>query len=197
MNNDKDTVKLEEAYKQIQEGFFDRQKAKLAGVGGGLKGLKNSIAGTVKGAIAGVNNNVAGVQAAAQQKAQGGITANAKKAKLASITKTFQNEMASLFGGNWATTYPDIAKALQNTQTATPPPLPGAARSDARCPESRNGRTPSHRSTARSVPERPAPRSGPAAPAWRPSARTRGKRNSSGLYCGETCPIIQRGRRPV
>jgi len=81
-----------------QEGLFDRLKARAAGFGGGAKALGQNLGKLVKG---GTMSNIGDA---------------ATQAKLKSITTTFANEMSALFGGNWAATYPNLAKELNGLQ---------------------------------------------------------------------------------
>lgn len=128
-------VYLEDLY---MEGFMDRMKARTAGIGGGFKGLGNTIAGGVKGAIAGATGNIAGVEAATKQREEGGMKAGYNKAKLQSITNTFQNEMQALFGNDWNTKYPKLADeltTLSQGNVATPAPAPASAATPPPLPE--------------------------------------------------------------
>jgi len=120
-------VYLEELY---MEGYLDRLRARTAGVKGGLKGLGNTISAGAKGALAGFTGDDAGYEAAKTQRAEGGMTAGYNKAKLQSITNTFQNEMQALFGNDWNTKYPKLADeltTLSQGNVSTPAPAQPAA----------------------------------------------------------------------
>ena len=74
----------------IQEGLFDRLKARGAQAVGAVKGLGNQAAGTVKGAVAGATGNVAGVEAATKQRVAGSVQgelAKARSYKQTAVTK--------------------------------------------------------------------------------------------------------------
>jgi hypothetical protein len=95
--NTRDNRLIFEKYtpKTLEEGMFDRLKARGAGAVGTVKGLGQQAIGAVKGAVAGVKGDVAGVQAAQQQRQAGAVqgdiakvenyraTANEKLTKLA------------------------------------------------------------------------------------------------------------------
>jgi hypothetical protein len=67
-----ETYKGTSATKEIiEEGLFDRLKARGAQAVGTVKGLGNQAAGIAKGAIAGAKGNIADVQAAQQQRQAG------------------------------------------------------------------------------------------------------------------------------
>ena len=71
--NNRDNRLIFEKYtpKTLEEGMWDRLKARGAGAVGAVKGLGQQAAGAVKGAVAGVKGDVAGVQAAQQQRQAG------------------------------------------------------------------------------------------------------------------------------
>ena len=82
----KDMHQIYETYKGtsatqeiIQEGLFDRLKARGAQAVGAVKGLGNQAAGIAKGAVAGVKGDTAGVQAAQQQRRAGAIQGDLAK----------------------------------------------------------------------------------------------------------------------
>ena len=82
----KDMHQIYETYKGtsatqeiIQEGLFDRLKARGAQAVGTVKGLGNQAAGIAKGAVAGVKGDTAGVQAAQQQRRAGAIQGDLAK----------------------------------------------------------------------------------------------------------------------
>jgi len=116
---------LEELYTEevLNEGIFDRMGARAAGVGGALKGVGKSLAAGAVKQLGKLDPTGATTKAGEQMAAQGGIKAGYNAGKLKSITTNFQNEMKTLFGNDWATTYPDLATALQKT-AATPPSAP-------------------------------------------------------------------------
>jgi len=97
MNNDKDTNLLQEAYEHVQEGVFDRLKAKTAGVIGGAKGLGQQAAGLAKGAVAGATGNVAGVEAATAQRAAGSV--QGMDAKSLSLVNGYLGKINKAFTG--------------------------------------------------------------------------------------------------
>ena len=75
-----ETYKGTAANKEIlEEGLFDRLKARGAQAVGAAKGLGAQAAGTVKGAVAGAKGNVADVQAAQQQRKAGAIQGQLSK----------------------------------------------------------------------------------------------------------------------
>ena len=89
----KDSHQIYETYKTtsanqeiIQEGLFDRLKARGAQAVGAVKGLGQQAAGTVKGAVAGVKGDVAGVKTAQKQKMAGQMAG--ELAKYQSIIKS-------------------------------------------------------------------------------------------------------------
>jgi hypothetical protein len=89
----RDSHQIYETYKTtsanqeiIQEGLFDRLKARGAQAVGAVKGLGQQAAGTVKGAVAGVKGDVAGVKAAQKQKMAGQMSG--ELAKYQSIIKS-------------------------------------------------------------------------------------------------------------
>ena len=75
-----ETYKGTSATKEIiEEGLFDRLKARGAQAVGTVKGLGNQAAGIAKGAVAGVKGDTAGVQAAQQQRRAGAIQGDLAK----------------------------------------------------------------------------------------------------------------------
>lgn len=88
------------ANKQIlQEGLFDRMKARGAQAVGAVKGFGNQAAGAVKGAVAGMKGDTAGVQAAAQQRQAGAIQGELAKidSYQATATQKLQNLANEIF----------------------------------------------------------------------------------------------------
>jgi len=113
MATSKDDKLMWEAYQHkkikassiVDEGIWDRLKARGAGVKGTVKGAGQRIAGATKGAVAGVKGDISGVQSAqAQQLAGKAVGLNAKTLSLANshiqkISKDildFQNDMTKL-----------------------------------------------------------------------------------------------------
>lgn len=75
-----ETYKGTSATKEIiEEGLFDRLKARGAQAVGTVKGLGNQAAGIAKGAVAGVKGDTAGVQAAQQQRQAGAVQGDLAK----------------------------------------------------------------------------------------------------------------------
>lgn len=70
----------------IQEGLFDRLKARGSQAVGTVKGLGQQAAGAVKGAVAGVKGDTAGVEAAQKQRQAG--AAQGELAKIDSYQAT-------------------------------------------------------------------------------------------------------------
>jgi len=87
-------MRFDDNVKQLEEGLWDRTKARAAGVGGAVKGLGQRVAGGVKGAVAGATGNVAGAQAAAQQGKQGEVAGPV--AKINSYKATAQQKIKKL-----------------------------------------------------------------------------------------------------
>jgi hypothetical protein len=92
-----ETYKSTSANKEIlEEGLFDRLKARGSQAVGAVKGFGQQAAGTVKGALAGATGNVSGVQAASQQRAAGAIQGEVaklesyKQSAIQIATKAFQ-----------------------------------------------------------------------------------------------------------
>lgn len=113
----------------IDEGIWDRMKARGAGLKGGIKGAGQQIAGTVKGAVAGAQGNTAGVDAAtAQREAGQGQGMDAKTLSLVNshlnkISKTltdFENDLTKLGMDPQTiqTTNPEAGAALTSLRTA-------------------------------------------------------------------------------
>jgi len=75
----------------IEEGLFDRLKARGAQAVGAVKGLGNQAAGIAKGAVAGVKGDTAGVQAAQQQRQAG--AAQGQLAKINSYKATAMKKL--------------------------------------------------------------------------------------------------------
>jgi len=86
--NNRDNRLIFEKYtpKTLEEGMFDRLKARGAGAVGAVKGLGQQAKGAFKGAVAGIKGDVAGVQAAQQQRQAG--AAQGDIAKIESYRKT-------------------------------------------------------------------------------------------------------------
>lgn len=87
-------MRFDDNVKQLEEGLWDRTKARAAGLGGAVKGLGQRVAGGVKGAVAGATGNEAGAQAAAQQGKQGAIAGPI--AKINSYKATAQQKIKKL-----------------------------------------------------------------------------------------------------
>lgn len=79
---------------QLNEGFFDRVKAKGAGVVGDIKGLGQQAKGYVKSAVAGVKGDTQGVVDAQQQVKKGKTVG--KIAKVSSYKKTALKKIDAL-----------------------------------------------------------------------------------------------------
>lgn len=92
----KDTRLIFEKYtpKTLEEGMWDRLKARGAGAVGTVKGLGQQAAGAVKGAVAGVKGDVAGVQAAQQERQAGAVKGDI--AKVESYRKTANEKLNKL-----------------------------------------------------------------------------------------------------
>ena len=120
---------LTEAYEKMNEGLWDRLKARGAGLKGGIKGAGQRIAGTAKGAMAGATGNIAGVQAASAQRAAGqgmGLDAkslslvNSHLGKLNKVLSDFENDLSKLGMDpeTIKTSNPEAAQALTSIKTA-------------------------------------------------------------------------------
>jgi hypothetical protein len=94
--NNRDNHLIFEKYipKTLEEGMFDRLKARGAGAVGAVKGLGQQAMGAVKGAVAGVKGDVAGVQAAQQQRQAG--AAQGDIAKVESYRTTANQKLTKL-----------------------------------------------------------------------------------------------------
>ncbi len=91
----KDSKLIFEAYhKKLEEGLFDRLKARTAGLGGTVKGLGDRVAGGVKGAFAGLQGDVEAGKAAAKQGLQGKISGDV--AKINSYKNTANKKIQNL-----------------------------------------------------------------------------------------------------
>ena len=101
---DKESHLIYETYQNLDEGVFDRLKARSAQAVGAIKGAGNRIAGTAKGAVAGMKGDTAGVLAAQTQKQQGAI-----QSELAKIQSYRQTAMAK-FKGLSDEVFGDMAK---------------------------------------------------------------------------------------
>lgn len=87
-------MKFEEQLKTINEGLWDRTKARASGAVGAVKGAGQQIAGGIKGAVAGATGNIAGAAAAAQQGKQG--AAKGQISKIESYKSTAQKKINKL-----------------------------------------------------------------------------------------------------
>lgn len=143
----KDSKLIFEAYQnKLEEGLFDRLKARAAGVGGTVKGIGDRIAGGVKGAYAGYQGDDEASKAAAQQghagKIQGDISkinsykATAEK-KIKELTSEIMNDLTKLgidinvnynvangFLGNLNKGFSDLVAALQKKSSPAPAAKP-------------------------------------------------------------------------
>jgi len=89
-----ETYKGTAANKEIlEEGLFDRLKARGAQAVGAVKGLGAQAAGTVKGAVAGATGNVASVKAAQMQRKTGAI--QGQLSKIESYKKSAVQKMSN------------------------------------------------------------------------------------------------------
>ena len=87
-------MKFDDNINALNEGLWDRTKARAAGAVGTVKGIGNQVAGGVRGAIAGATGNVAGATAAAQQGRQGAVSGQV--AKINSYKATAQEKIKKL-----------------------------------------------------------------------------------------------------
>lgn len=87
-------MRFDDNINAINEGLWDRTKARAAGAVGAVKGIGQQIAGGVKGAVAGATGNVAGAAQAAQQGQQG--RAAGQVAKINSYKATAQEKIKKL-----------------------------------------------------------------------------------------------------
>ena len=94
----------------LEEGMFDRLGARAKGAVGGLKGVGKSLAGSAIQGLGKLAGSDTAQQAGQDIRQQSGIKAGYNAAKAKSIAASFQNDMKSLFGDAWVTTYPDLAK---------------------------------------------------------------------------------------
>lgn len=143
----KDSKLIYEAYqKNLEEGLFDRLKARAAGVGGSIAGAGSRVAGAVKGAAAGLRGDEEGAKAAAQQGLQGKIQGDVAKInsyrataekKIRDLTNEIINDMTQLgidtkvnyniangFVGNLNKGFDDLVAALQKKATPIPAAKP-------------------------------------------------------------------------
>ena len=151
-----DTRCLTEAYSQVNEGVWDRLKARTSQAGGAIGGAMSGIGGVAKGAYAGATGDVAGVNAATSQRNLAANQSEISKLtsyqssltqKLDNLKAEILNDLSSLniaskdFNINDLTTLlsADITNAVGHVNvafdkrvkalsTATPPPLPVAAK---------------------------------------------------------------------
>ena len=147
-----DTRCLTEAYSQVNEGVWDRLKARTSQAGGAIGGAMSGIGGVAKGAYAGATGDVAGVNAATSQRNLAANQSEISKLtsyqssltqKLDNLKAEILNDLSSLnitskdFNINDLTA--DITTAIGHVNvafdkrvkalsTATPPPLPVAAK---------------------------------------------------------------------
>lgn len=98
------TLTQEEFKDLLDEGLWDRLKARGAGLAGSVKGLGSRIGGTVKGAIAGATGDIAGVQAAQAQKQA------AKAAPMDAKTLSIVNSHIKKIEGTIANLQNDLTK---------------------------------------------------------------------------------------
>ena len=87
-------MRFDDNINALNEGLWDRTKARAAGAVGTVKGIGNQVAGGVRGAIAGATGNVAGATAAAQQGRQGAVSGQV--AKINSYKATAQEKIKKL-----------------------------------------------------------------------------------------------------
>lgn len=87
-------MRFDDNIKALNEGLWDRTKARAAGAVGAVKGIGQQIAGGVKGAVAGASGNVAGAAQAAQQGKQGAVSGQV--AKINSYKATAQQKIQKL-----------------------------------------------------------------------------------------------------
>lgn len=87
-------MRFDDNINAINEGLWDRTKARAAGAVGAVKGLGQQIAGGVKGAVAGATGNIAGAAQAAQQGQQGRVSGQV--AKINSYKATAQEKIKKL-----------------------------------------------------------------------------------------------------
>jgi hypothetical protein len=92
----KDTRLIFEKYtpKTLEEGMWDRLKARGAGAVGTVKGLGQQVTGAAKGAVAGVKGDIPGVQAAYQQRKSGAVQGDI--AKVENYRKTANEKLTKL-----------------------------------------------------------------------------------------------------
>lgn len=180
-------MRFDDNVKQLEEGLWDRTKARAAGLGGAVKGLGQRVAGGVKGAVAGVTGNVAGAQAAAQQGKQGAVAGpiakiNSYKAtaqqKIKKLTDEILEDLSKLgidikanqniangFVGNLDKGFDNLIQGLQGSAPAAAPT--GAT------PPKLKSKSPTPAAAAPTTASTPAPApSTPAAPAPAPSTPT-------------------------
>ena len=87
-------MRFDDNINALNEGLWDRTKARASGAVGAVKGIGNQVAGGVRGAIAGATGNVAAASAAAQQGRQGAVSGQV--AKINSYKATAQEKIKKL-----------------------------------------------------------------------------------------------------
>ena len=87
-------MRFDDNINALNEGLWDRTKARASGAVGTVKGIGNQVAGGVRGAIAGATGNVAAATAAAQQGRQGAVSGQV--AKINSYKATAQEKIKKL-----------------------------------------------------------------------------------------------------
>lgn len=172
-------MKFNDNIQAIEEGLWDRTKARVAGVGGAVKGLGQRVAGGVKGAVAGATGDIAGAQAAAQQgkagKAAGPVAKvnsyrNTAQTKIKKLTDEILNDLSKLgidikanqniangFIGNLNKGFDTLVNQLQGSAApgaGAPPSTPASAPTASTPPKS----------PAPATPPAPAPTASPASP---------------------------------
>ena len=105
----------------LEEGLFDRLKARGAQAVGAVKGLGAQAAGTVKGAVAGAKGNVADVQAAQQQRKAGAIQGQLSKVESyrKSAVQKMSKSIDDIINDLTKLGYPPQSDALANFKNAT------------------------------------------------------------------------------
>ena len=107
-------IKTSASQEIIQEGLFDRLKARGAQAVGTVRGLGQQAAGLAKGAVAGVKGDVAGVQAAQQQKQAGAV-----QGQLAKID-SYQNTAVQKLNKTAQEIFADMAKLGIDVKKVSP-----------------------------------------------------------------------------
>ena len=87
-------MKFDDNIKSLNEGLWDKTKARAAGAVGAVKGVGDRLAGSAIGAIGGATNNQAAVQAGQAQKQRG--QAKGQISKIESYKKSAFNKINKL-----------------------------------------------------------------------------------------------------